>query len=99
MGKNGNQGMDPYGTLSQVSSGSSGGIFYTFGNSGQPVYGIRQAVIGNPYLGWETTEAWNGGFESTWFNSRLYVDLDLYISRTYDQIFTRTIPVMTDLQA
>lgn len=94
-GKNGNQGIDPYGTLSTVSSGSSGGVFYAFGNTGQPSYGIRQTVIGNANLGWETTEAWNTGFESAWLNSRLFVDLDVYISRTYDQIFTRTIPVMT----
>lgn len=94
-GKNGNQGIDPYGTLSTVHTGAAGGIFYTFGNTGQPVYGIRQAVIGNAALGWETTEAWNMGFESAWLNSRLFVDLDVYLSRTYDQIFTRTIPVMT----
>lgn len=34
-GKNGNQGIDPYGTLSTVSAGSSGGVFYPFGNTGR----------------------------------------------------------------
>ncbi len=94
-GKNGNQGIDPYGTLSIVNVGSSGGVFYTFGDNGQPVYGIKQSVIGNSALGWETTEAWNMGFESSWLNNRLFVDWDVYLSRTSDQIFTRTIPVMT----
>lgn len=94
-GKNGNQGIDPYGTLSRVNSGSSGGVFYPFYNSGQPSYGVKQKNIGNAMLGWETTEAWNMGFESTWLDSRLFVDVDYYTSRTYDQIFTRTIPVMT----
>ena len=56
-GKNGNQGLDPYGTLSTVSTGSSGGVFYPFGNTGAPSYGIKQTVIGNALLGWETTEA------------------------------------------
>ena len=35
------------------------------------------------------------GFESTWLNSRLFVDVDVYLSKTYDQIFSRSIPVMT----
>lgn len=94
-GKNGNQGLNPYGTLSPVSTGSSGGIYYTFGNSGESYYGIVQNALGNADLGWETTEAWNTGFESTWLNNRLFIDLDVYFSRTYDQIFTRSIPVMT----
>lgn len=46
-------------------------------------------------LGWETTEAWNVGFESSWLNNRLFADLDVYFSKTYDQIFNRAIPSMT----
>lgn len=94
-GKNGNQGIDPYGTLSRVSAGSSGGIFYPFGDTGKPSYGIKQEMIGNALLGWETTEAWNMGFESSWFDHRLSVELDVYFSKTYDQIFDRSIPPMT----
>ena len=87
--------MSQYSTLSKVDNGQSGGIYYPFDNSGKPSYGINQNSIGNADLGWETTEAWNVGFESAWLNSRLFVDLDVYFSKTYDQIFTRTIPVMT----
>lgn len=94
-GRNGNQGISAYSTLSQVSAGSSGGIKVTFGNSGKVVYGINQGTIGNADLGWETTEAWNVGFESAWLNNRLFMDVDVYFSRTYDQLFSRTIPVMT----
>lgn len=93
-GKNGNQGLTQYSTLSKVANGQSGGIYYSFDNSGKPFYGINQITIGNSNLGWETTEAWNMGFESAWLNSRLFVDLDVYFSKTYDQIFKRTIPVM-----
>lgn len=94
-GKNGNQGLSQYSTLSKVNNGQSGGIYYPFDNSGKPSYGISQSTIGNTNLGWETTDAWNVGFESTWLNSRLFVDLDVYFSKTYNQIFSRTIPVMT----
>lgn len=56
---------------------------------------MNQKALGNANLGWETTESWNTGFESAWLGSRLFVDLDLYFSKTTDQIFTRDIPVMT----
>mgnify|MGYP000556267727 FL=1 len=94
-GRNGNQGIGAYSTLSQVSAGSAGGIKVTFGNSGKVLYGINQGTIGNINLGWETTEAWNIGFESAWFNNRLFLDMDVYFSKTFDQLFRRTIPVMT----
>lgn len=94
-GKNGNQGLKQYSTLSKVGNGQSGGIYYTFGNSGKPSYGIDQSSIGNADLGWETTKAWNTGFESAWLNSRLFVDVDIYFSKTDNQIFLRTIPAMT----
>jgi TonB-linked SusC/RagA family outer membrane protein len=94
-GLNGNQGLDQYTTLSRVANGQSGGIYQAFNNSGKPFYGINQSSIGNANLGWETTEAWNMGFESALLDNRLFIDLDVYFSRTYDQIFNRTIPVMT----
>jgi TonB-linked SusC/RagA family outer membrane protein len=94
-GKNGNQGLSPYGTLSRVVNGQSGGIFVIFGNSGASSYGIRQSTMGNAALGWETTQSWNTGFESAWLDNRLFVDLDVYFARTTDQIFTRKIPIMT----
>ena len=93
-GKNGNQGLSPYGTLSRVVNGKSGGFYYVFNNATTPTYGINQSTIGNPTLGWETTSSWNTGFESALLNNRLFVDLDVYFARTTDQIFTRNIPVM-----
>ena len=93
-GKNGNQGLDPYGTLSTINNGASGGVRYEFGGS-DIIYGLNQKALGNANLGWETTESWNTGFESAWLGNRLFVDLDLYFSKTTDQIFTRDIPVMT----
>ncbi|UYQ94121.1 TonB-dependent receptor [Chitinophaga horti] len=95
-GQNGNQGIGPYGTLSTVGNGASGGVRYQFSNTGsQMFYGLFQRDLGNSDLGWETTESWNAGFESSWFNERLFVDLDMYKGKTTDQLFTRNIPVMT----
>jgi TonB-linked SusC/RagA family outer membrane protein len=93
-GMNGNQGLDPYGTLSTINNGSTGGTRYEFGTS-TILYGITAGSLGNASLGWESTSSWNTGFESALFGNRIFLDLDLYFSRTTNQIFTRNIPVMT----
>jgi TonB-linked SusC/RagA family outer membrane protein len=94
-GQNGNQGLEPYGTLSIVANGPSGGYRYQFSNApGKISYGLVQTTLGNPEIGWESTEAWNMGFESAWLKNRLFADLDVYFSKTTDQLFTRNIPVM-----
>lgn len=95
-GQNGNQGVGPYATLSTILNGTSGDSRYEFSNAqGKINYGLFQNALGNSDLGWETTETWNTGFESSWFNNRVSADLDVYFSKTTDQIFTRNIPVMT----
>jgi outer membrane receptor protein involved in Fe transport len=95
-GQNGNQGVGPYSTLSQVANGASGGYRYEFSNAqGKISYGLIQSTLGNYDLGWESTEQWNTGFESAWLKNRLFADVDVYFSKTTDQIFTRNIPVMT----
>ncbi len=95
-GQNGNQGIGPYGTLSQVANGSSGGYRYQWSNAqGKVSYGLVQSTLGNSDLGWEKTESWNGGFESVWLKERIFVDFDAYVSKTTDQIFVRQIPVMS----
>lgn len=95
-GQNGNQGLSPYATLSQVQNSAAGNARYEFSNAqGTINYGLVQTTLGNPTLGWEKTTAVNYGFESGWLNNRLFVDLDLYTSKTTDQIFVRNIPIMT----
>lgn len=95
-GQNGNQGTGPYGTLSAVLNGTSGDYRYEFSNTpGIINYVLYQSALGNDKLGWESTDTWNTGFESAWLNSRISVDLDLYSSKTTNQIFVRNIPVMT----
>lgn len=95
-GKNGNQGLDPYQTLATVASGSDGGIRYEFGDAPSTIlYGVDQTSLGSPSLGWETTTAFNGGFQSIWFDNRVFLDVDFYFSQTSDQIFSRQIPIMT----
>lgn len=95
-GKNGNQGLSPYQTLARVASGSDGGIRYEFGDAPSTIlYGVSQSNLGSPSLGWESTTAFNGGFQSSWLDDRIFLDVDFYFSKTTDQIFSRQIPIMT----
>ena len=95
-GQNGNQGLSPYATLSQVQNSAAGNARYEFSSApGGISYGLVQTTLGNPSLGWEKTTAINIGFESVWLHNRLFVDLDAYTSTTTDQIFVRIIPIFT----
>ena len=94
-GRNGNQGLSPYGTLSTINNAAAAGARYQFGNSSAILYGMVPGALGNADLGWETTESWNFGFETALLENKLFFDVDAYFSKTTDQIFERNIPVMT----
>ena len=96
-GRNGNQGLPAFGTLSPIQSGKGSGQTYEF-NGSEIHYGLIAASLGNPELGWESTDALNAGFESSWLDARIRLDLDAYYSQTHDQIFSRDIPVMTGFE-
>ena len=91
-GKNGNQSLSPYGTLSTMTLGRTGGVGYYFDN--EVVYGQLVSALGNTELGWETTTSYNFGLETDMWNNRIHFELDGYKSITTNQIFNRTIPVM-----
>ncbi|MCQ2238882.1 MAG: SusC/RagA family TonB-linked outer membrane protein [Bacteroidaceae bacterium] len=92
-GKNGNQSLQPYQTLSQMNVGMAGGYTAYFGN--EVIFGQSMRILGNPMLGWETTTSWNFGLETDLLkDGRIHFELDAYTANTTDQIFNRTIPVM-----
>ncbi len=92
-GKNGAQTIRPYGTLSTIALAKGGGIYNYY--DGNIHWGQKISALGNPNLGWQTTTSWNGGFEADAFSARLHVELNLYSSKTTDQIFEKSIPIMT----
>lgn len=94
-GKNGNQGISPYSTLSGINNGPNGGIRYEFSDNPSTIlYGMNISSLGNVKLGWETTTALDAGVEASFLNNRITLDLDAYFSRTTDQLFSRNIPGM-----
>lgn len=94
IGTNGNQSLNPYSTLSTISLGQNGGYGYPFGNTSTVSWGQRVTSLGNPDLGWEKTLAFDGGFDLTILQNRISLNMDAYKSKTTNQIFSKTIPVM-----
>ncbi|MBP1616528.1 MAG: TonB-dependent receptor [Bacteroidetes bacterium] len=93
-GKNGNQSLSPYETMSKITLGQSGGYSYTFGNTSEVSWGQRITSMGNADLAWESTESINYGFDLGLLKDRIHIEFDGYFSKTTNQIFSRTIPVM-----
>lgn len=83
----GNVPLFPY--LTQFGIGGAGGGFdnqQTFGNN-VPIFGptfIREAVIGNPDLRWESSEKHNYGIDLGLFDNKLTLSMDLFRERRED---------------
>ncbi|MCH3994829.1 MAG: TonB-dependent receptor [Prevotella sp.] len=93
-GKNGSQDLSPYETLSQITLGEAGGFSYPFGNTSEASWAQRITTLGNKDLAWQKTQSINYGFELGLLKDRITLDFDGYFSKTTDQIFTRSIPVI-----
>ncbi len=87
-GQNGNQGIDPYETLANVASGTT-----VFGPTSSLF--IYQSSLANQKLSWEKTTTLNGGLNFAMFNNRISGDLNIYTSKTTDQLLTRSLPFVT----
>ncbi|MGQ7868844.1 SusC/RagA family TonB-linked outer membrane protein [Sunxiuqinia sp. sy24] len=87
-GKNGNQGINPYATTAGVAFGTT--IFgETSFNYSYP------SSLANKELSWETTTAMNLGLNFSIFDGRFSGDIDIYKSKTTDQLLSRNLPIMT----
>lgn len=86
----GNQGIDPYQSLS-LSKLSR----YVFGNTATTAIGVLPSNMGNDDLKWETTYTFNTAVDFELLKGRLGGTIELYNSRTTDLLVERTIPIMT----
>lgn len=91
-GKNGNQAVDPYETYARVGTGST-----VFGN--KTFNYSFPASLANKELTWETTTAINLGANFSFLNDRLSGDINVYKSKTEDQLLIRNIPIMTGYES
>ncbi len=83
-GSNGNQAVSPYSTLPKLSDRS-----YVIGSTTAP--GYVPTSLGNPNLGWETTNTGNIGLDFGLFKNRLQGTIDVYKSTTLNLLLPRKI--------
>ena len=96
-GKTGNQGINPYSTGTLVGPGNLG----LAANQGYTVFGstsqgyVYPYQLGNTNISWETTTALNLGVDFSILKNRLSGTVDLYSSKTTNELQLLNIPVVT----
>lgn len=88
-GVSGNSGIDPYSTLTEVTS--SGLDQINLGGGLLPVAVLTQAV-GNPLLTWEKSYNLNFGLDFGLFNNRITGSVEYYDTDTRDVLYARSLP-------
>jgi TonB-linked SusC/RagA family outer membrane protein len=83
-GKNGNQAIPPYRTLSRLDD-------LSYIENGVTLPGFIPSTLGTPNLKWETTTSLNFGTDFGLFDNRITGTLDAYRSRTNDLLVNRQI--------
>ena len=91
-GLTGNQGINPYGTLSAYTTNldDAGTVFN--GASGTIVSGIALGNPGNPDLKWETTEQINAGLDISFGQGAISLSADYFVKKTRDLLLSQPLP-------
>nr|WP_292965215.1 MULTISPECIES: TonB-dependent receptor [unclassified Allomuricauda] len=89
-GVTGNQGIDPFSTLSTFNTLNTAVIL-----NGVPVSGVQQGSLSNPNLKWETTTQYDVALEFSLFNNRLSGEVDFYSKKTEDLLLAAEVPFFT----
>ncbi len=89
-GVTGNQEIDPYRSLSRLSS-----YQYTFANT--LVNGLATSSFANPDLTWEKTSQYNIGIDLALFSNRIQLTSDVYYKKTSDLLLEVPVPFSSSL--
>lgn len=91
-GKNGNQGVSPYSTLTTLSNTdylSGNNLDYITGST--PLPGYAPATLGQDDLGWETSSSVNVGVDFGLFKNRITGTVNMFKTQTSDLLLNRSI--------
>lgn len=86
-GLSGNSAIDPYRTLSNLSSSI---VYYNLG--GSDIAGKIPSSMGNEELSWETTSSVDFGLDFSILDNRISGSVDYYINNTSDLLYTMSVP-------
>lgn len=84
-GKNGNQGIGRYSSLSRM-----GTRYYVYGQN--TAIGLYPSTLGNINLAWETTTSYNLGIDFGFLQNRITGSIDAYTANTTDVLVRRQLP-------
>lgn len=84
-GKNGNQGIGRYSSLSRMATN-----YYVYGPA--TAIGLYPSTLGNEDLRWETTASYNVGVDFGFIDNRITGSLDVYTAKTTDVLVQRQLP-------
>jgi TonB-linked SusC/RagA family outer membrane protein len=84
-GKNGNQGIGRYSSLSRMASQP-----YVYGSNTS--VGLYPNIVGNEELRWETTKSFNVGADFGFLKNRITASIDAYTAKTTDVLVQRQLP-------
>jgi TonB-linked SusC/RagA family outer membrane protein len=89
-GQNGNERIGQFNYTATLSGGSN----YTFGNgTNEVIYnGVKPSKLTNPEVKWETSEQFNIGFDSRWFDGEVSLNADYFKKTTKDMLYTMQVP-------
>ena len=91
-GKNGNQGIGRYSSLSRM-----GTRYYVYGST--TAIGLYPSTLGNSELTWETTTSYNLGVDFGILQNRITGSVDAYIAETEDVLVQRQLPRASGYQS
>lgn len=84
-GKNGNQGIGRYSSLSKMST-----AYYVYGSS--TAIGIYPSSLANPDLKWEKTGSFNVGMDFGVLNNKISGSVNVYKAKTEDVLVQKQLP-------
>lgn len=89
-----------YGVIGDVGTGLLNGFqIFSINQTVDGAYSFtRSSTLANQDLTWETSNIAQVGFESTWFDGVLSVDVDYYDKRTTDLFFDENLPPSSSFQ-
>lgn len=94
-GENGNQAIDPYQTLALMQQEN----FLGGDDATETAAGYYPSTLSSPTLGWETSKSINVGIDFGLFSNRIYGNIDVYSTNTYDLLLDRTISPIHGIQS
>lgn len=92
-GKNGNRTIERYQTLARLKAGNG----YVYGDGASPEQRQWLSSLANADLKWETTNTLNIGVDFSVLNSRIFGNMEYYISNTTNLLYNIDIPEINGL--